>query len=74
MVIVIDLAGDKQQYQGARHIEVADGHLIIRDRIDGDAIGIFAPGKWHSAHVDAIPARPGSVVGGGIRTRLGQSA
>jgi hypothetical protein len=73
MVIVVDPAGEKHQYQGGRYIEVIDGHLLIRDRAQGETIGIFAPGKWHSAHVDAVPARNGGVVGGGIRNRLGQS-
>jgi hypothetical protein len=73
MVIVIDPAGEKHQYQGGRHIEVVEGHLHIRDRAQGETIGIFAPGKWHSAHVDAVPGRNGAVAGGGIRTRLGQS-
>jgi hypothetical protein len=75
MVIVIDPAGEKHQYQGGRHIEVSEGHLVVKDRAQGDAIGIFAPGKWISAHVDAVPARPAGVAGGGqgIRTRLGQS-
>ncbi len=75
MVIVIDQAGDKHQYQTGRHIEVNDGHLVIRDRADGEAIGIFAPNRWHSAHVDALPGRPAGGAGGGagIRTRLGQS-
>ena len=63
----------KHQYQGGRHIEVVEGHLHIRDRAQGETIGIFAPGKWHSAHVDAVPGRNGAVAGGGIRTRLGQS-
>jgi hypothetical protein len=72
MVIVVDPGGDKHAYQVGRYIEVSEGHLIIRDAMGGTAIGIFAPGKWQSAHIDGVPARN---AGGttGIRPRLGQS-
>ena len=72
MVIVVDPGGDKHAYQTGRYIEVTDGHLIIRDGQGGTTIGIFAPGKWQSAHIDAIPARNAGTVSG-IRPRLGQS-
>ena len=71
MVIVVDPGGDKHAYQTGRYIEVTDGHLIIRDGVGGTAIGIFAPNKWQSAHIDSVPARnAGSVTG--TRPRLGQ--
>ena len=72
MVIVVDPGGDKHQYQIGRYIEVTDGHLIIRDGPGGTTIGIFAPGKWQSAHIDAIPGR-NAVATSGIRPRLGQT-
>lgn len=72
MVIVVDPGGDKHAYQIGRYIEVTDGHLIIRDAVGGTAIGIFAPGKWQSAHTDAVPARNAGTVSG-IRPRLGQT-
>jgi hypothetical protein len=71
MVIVVDPGGDKHQYQIGRYIEVVEGHLIIRDAIGGTTIGIFAPNKWQSAHIDAVPARNAGTVPGGIRPRLG---
>jgi hypothetical protein len=71
MVIVVDPGGDKHAYQTGRYIEVTDGHLIIRDSVGGTAIGIFAPGTWQSAHIDAVPARNAGT--SGIRPRLGQS-
>ena len=71
MVIVVDPGGDKHQYQGGRYVEVVEGHLIIRDAIGGATIGIFAPNKWQSAHIDAVPARNAGTVTGGIRPRLG---
>jgi hypothetical protein len=72
MVIVVDPGGDKHAYQIGRYIEVTDGHLIIRDAVGGTAIGIFGPGKWQSAHIDAVPARNAGTVSG-IRPRLGQT-
>lgn len=72
MVIVVDPGGDKHAYQIGRYIEVTDGHLIIRDAVGGTTIGIFAPGKWQSAHIDAAPARNAGTVTG-IRPRLGQT-
>ncbi len=71
MVIVVDPGGDKHAYQTGRYIEVTDGHLVIRDAEQGAAIGIFAPGKWQSAHIDTVPAR--NAGSAGIRPRLGQS-
>ena len=71
MVIVVDPGGDKHQYQTGRYIEVVEGHLIIRDSIGGTTIGIFAPNKWQSAHIDAVPARNAGTPQGGIRPRLG---
>jgi hypothetical protein len=72
MVIVVDPGGDKHAYQTGRHMEVTDGHLIIRDAAAGTVIGIFAPGKWQSAHIDVVPPRNAGSVSG-IRPRLGQS-
>jgi hypothetical protein len=70
MVIVVDPGGDKHAYQNGQYIDVGDGHLFIRDSVQGSAIGVFAPGKWQSAHVDSAPVRNAGV--GGLRPRLGQ--
>jgi hypothetical protein len=70
MVIVVDPRGDKHAYQTGQYIDVNDGHLFIRDSVQGSAVGIFAPGKWQSAHVDSAPVRNAGV--SGLRPRLGQ--
>src|ERR1035437_9790335 len=73
MVIVVDPGGDKHAYQTGRHMEVTDGHLIIRDAAAGTVIGIFAPGKWQSAHIDVVPA-PQAGGAGGMRPGRGAPA